>query len=240
MMRSKRFVALLAGSLLMATPVAVCLAAGVAGAVADKATLAQLRRTRDTFLRRAAEEGYALCPAPQIELGILPGFAHFQAEGNTVVVASWSRLEPGQRERFEHLAQSMGNKQSAQAMFEDGTHRWLFVHELGHWWQGCRQQVRRASYGAEDGANRIALAFWRERDPALAGRMLETFRYLEASIPNPVPAGASRPEYFDENFMLLLQGRGYLWYQADMALGLAGEVPAPSFHKALSQPLYPW
>ena len=70
--------------------------------------------------------------------------------------------------------------------------------------------------------------------------MLETFRYLESSIPSPVPAGAAKPEYFDENFMMLLQGRGYLWYQADVALGLAEEVPAPSFHKALSQPLYPW
>ena len=163
MMRSKRFVALLAGSLIMATPLVVCLAADAAGAAADKATLAQLVRNRNTFLRRAAEEGYTTCPAPGVELGLAPGFARFRPESNTVVVATWSRLEPEQRERFEHLAQSMGNKQSAQATFEDGRQRWLFVHELGHWWQGCRQQVRRASCGAEDGANRIALAFWRER-----------------------------------------------------------------------------
>jgi hypothetical protein len=241
MMPTTRILTLLAGSILLLTSTAACLAADApAAAAADKAALLPLVRTRDSFLRRASEEGYASCPGPGIELGLPPGLARFRPESNTVVVATWSRLEPEQRERYEHLAQGLGDSQSAQAMFEDGTQRWLLVHELGHWWQTCRQQVRRASYGAEDGANRIALAFWREQDPALAKRMLATFRYLAGSIPDPVPSGASKPDYFDQNFMTLLQGRGYLWYQADMTLGLAAELPAPSLHKALSQPLYPW
>ncbi len=214
--------------------------AGAAPGASDAAVAARLAHTRDVFIARADAEGYRVCPAPQISLSDPPAFGRFDAESNTVLVATWTRLGPEQRERFVKLAARSGDRADAQAMFADGTYGWVFVHELGHWWQACRKLTRAHSYGEEAGANRIALAFWREQDPGLAARMLDTFRYLQGAIESPVPAGSPKEQYLDEHFMVLAQSRGHTWYQADMTLGLAAESPRPSFHKALSQPLYPW
>ncbi len=218
----------------------VCIVAAAADAVSDTAVVARLTRERDAFISRADQEGYRVCPAPRIELSDPGSFGRFDPESNAVVVATWSRLTAEQRQRFASLAEHTGGRHSAQSMFEDGTYGWVFVHELGHWWQGCRQLTRAHSYGEEAGANRIALAFWRMQDPALAARMLETFSYLRAGIPSPVPAGLPKQQYLDDHYLSIAQSRDYTWYQADMVLELATESPRPSFHKALSQPLYPW
>ncbi len=239
-MSVRKFVACLS-SLVLA-----CLSGAATGAAAavgglepnDAAALARLMHTRDAFVRRASEEGYRVCPAPEIKLGDPALFAGFEPDSNTVQVATWGRLAPERRQRFENLAEHTGG--SAQAMFEDGTYGWVFVHELGHWWQSCRQTTRPRTYGAEDGANRIALAFWREHDRQFVARMLDTFRYLQTAIPSPVPARMPKQQYLDDHFLAIAQSRGYTWYQADMILELSIETPPPSFHKALSQPLYPW
>ena len=55
-----------------------------------------------------------------------------------------------------------------------------------------------------------------------------------------MPADEPKQGYLDDHFLAIAQSRAYTWYQADMALELADELPRPSFHKALSQPLYPW
>ena len=216
---------------------------GVAAAAdsgADPAVVRRLTRERDAFIRRADQEGYRVCRPPKIELSDPVAFGRFDPDSNTVVMATWSRLTAEQRQRFASLAEHTGARHSAQAMFEDGTYGWVFVHELGHWWQSCRQLTRPHSYGEEAGANRIALAFFRTLDPALAARMLDTFRYLQGAIPSPVPAGLPKEQYLDDHFLSIAQTRGYTWCQADMVLELAAESPRPSFHKALSQPLYPW
>ncbi len=205
----------------------------------DARVLARLNQTRDAFMARAAEEGYRVCPAPGIALGDPPAFGRFDPGSNSIVVATWSRLSPERRQRFENLAAGRGGG-GAEALFGDGTYGWALVHELGHWWQGCRDLTRPRSYGAEVGANRIALAFWRERDPRYAARMLDTFRYLRSAIPSPVPAGEPKQGYLEDHFLAMARSPGYTWYQADMILELADEAPRPSFHKALSQPLYPW
>jgi hypothetical protein len=214
--------------------------AAQAAADSEPAVLARLRHTRDTFIRRAGEEGYRVCPAPVIALGDPPAFGRFDAQQNTLTVAVWSALAPAQRERFVNLAAHSGGHDTPAAMFADGIYGWVLVHELAHWWQACRHSVRERSYGAEAGANRIALAFWREQDPGLAARMLATFAYLRTAIESPVPPELPKAQYLDDHFLAIAQGRGYLWYQADMGVELAAEQPAPSFHKALSQPLYPW
>ncbi|HEY2809038.1 MAG TPA: hypothetical protein VGI91_09605 [Steroidobacteraceae bacterium] len=210
------------------------------GETSDLEVTARLVHERHVFIARADAEGYRVCPAPQIKLADPASFGRFDPETNTVFVATWSRLSAAQRERFGSLAEHSGGGASAEAMFAEGTYGWVFVHELGHWWQACRKLTRVHSYGAEGGANRIALAFWREQDPELAARILDTFRYLQAAIASPVPAGMPKEQYLDDHFLLVAESRGYTWYQADMTLELAAESPRPSFHKALSQPLYPW
>ena len=201
--------------------------------------LAQLTQLRDAFLRRIDAEGYKLCPAPQIELGDPASFGHFVPERNTVMVGAWTHLAPEERQGFEAMAQSMGGDATGRSVFENGANRWVFVHELAHWWQACRHQTRPQSYAAENGADRIALAFWRERDPRYAVGIVHGYRALLTSMPSPVPEGEAPPQYYDANYAKVSQGNADPWFQATMIAALAEEQPAPSLHRALSQPLYP-
>lgn len=206
----------------------------------DAAALAALSGLRDAFIRRIDAEGYHPCPAPAIELGDPPNFGRYDRERNTLVIASWGHLAAPERRSFEDMAQGMGGSVPAEAMFENGTYRWVIVHELGHWWQSCRQQARPESYAAENGANRIALAFWREHDPRYALGIVTGFRALLESAPSPLPEGVTPEAYLDEKFARVAESEEYTWFQAEMIVALAHESPPPSFHKALSQPLYPY
>ena len=229
------------GALLLAAPAGFPARAAIpaAAADADAAVLAQLTQLRDAFLRRIDAEGYKLCPAPQIELGDPAAFGHFVPERNTVMVAAWTHLTPEERKGFEEMAQSMGGDATGRSVFENGANRWVFVHELAHWWQACRHQTRPQSYAAENGADRIALAFWRERDPRYAVGIVRGYRALLSSMPSPVPEGEAPPTYYDANYAKVAQGNADTWFQATMIAALAEEQPAPSLHRALSQPLYP-
>jgi hypothetical protein len=205
----------------------------------DAAVLGQLEGLRDALLRRITEEGYRSCATPHIELGDPASFGRFDAERNTLVIAGWTHLTDAERQGFDEMAQQMGGAANGRQVFENGTNRWVLVHELGHWWQFCRHQVRAQSYAAENGADRIALAFWREHDPRYATGVVHGYRALLSSMPSPVPQGQSAPAYFDANATAVSQGNAYTWFQASMIAELAEEQPPPSLHKALSQPLYP-
>jgi hypothetical protein len=206
----------------------------------DAAVLRRLTRLRAVFLKRIDEEGYALCPAPQIELGDPGTFGRYLPERNVVLIGTWSHLSAPEPQAFETMAQTLGGEASAQRVFENGTHRWVFVHELGHWWQACRQLARPQSYAAENGANRIALAFWREREPRFAAGIVHGFAALLGSAPSPLPDGQPAQGYFEANFRAIAQTDAYTWFQGKMIVELAAEMPPPSLHRALSQPLYPW
>jgi hypothetical protein len=82
-------------------------------------------------------------------------------------------------------------------------------------------------------------AFWRERDPRYAVGIVHGYRALLTSMPSPVPEGEAVSKYYEANFAKVSQGNAYTWFQATMIAALAEEQPAPSLHRALSQPLYP-
>lgn len=223
--------------------------AGVAGAAPrsapgtaspDPTLVRQLTPLRSAFLKRIDEEGYRLCETPSIEPGEPPAFGHYITERNTVQIAAGPHLPVEQREAFDTRARQSGGTKTARSIFDESLLRWVFVRELGHWWQSCRQQTRAASFGEANGANRIALAFWREHDPHFAAGLVEDARALLRVLPSPLPPGAPLQVYFDANFRTIAVDGTHEWFQARMIADLANEVPQPSFHKALSQPLYPW
>ncbi|MBS0378370.1 MAG: hypothetical protein JSS29_07790 [Proteobacteria bacterium] len=220
-------------------------AAPASAGAAEKATpppkvQRELEQRRDQFLRRIAEEGYHPCPPPRITLADTPSFGNYRPESNEIVVASWQTLTSEERQDFAQMAKEIGGRATAVSVFEGGTYRWVFMHELGHWWQACVKQTRPSSYEEENGANRIALAFWREQDPHFAAGIVHGFEALVRAVPSPVPAGSTPQQYLDAHFTELAKGDTYTWFQAESIASLAHEEPPPSLHKALSQPLYPW
>jgi hypothetical protein len=135
---------------------------------------------------------------------------------------------------FERQAKAAGNGKTGEWMFEQSALRWIFVHELGHWWRACQHQ-KASFYDEEKGANRIAAAYWRERDPELMEFTLRKFQRYVDDIPNPVPAGESKEAYLNEHYESLGGQRAYIWFQVTMVLEVAAEKPALTFRQAIAQ-----
>lgn len=192
------------------------------GRVSEATIVAQLSTLRAAFMRRIDEEGYRLCAAPRLERDDAPGLTRYLPERDAIVIGA-----------------GVAAPQAA-PLPEYGDYAWSFVHELSHWWQDCRRQARPRAYGAEAGANRIALAFWRERRPRFAQAVVQRSQDVLQAIGDPLPAGESAQAYLAAHAEAPVDDGTARWLQAQMIATLAREQPAPSFHKALSQPLYPW
>ena len=134
---------------------------------------------------------------------------------------------------FVRLAGPGKNESDAHTLF-DVAHQWIFIHELGHWWQACSGgNEGRSHYQVEYGANRIALAYWREVNSQIAETMRPVFQAVVDHAPNPVPPGQSVEDYFNANYETLGPSPVYPWFMSRMNLAAFDEKPAPTFSAAL-------
>jgi hypothetical protein len=125
----------------------------------------------------------------------------------------------------------------ARSIYEKGTYNWVFVHELGHWWQHCKVKAEADSYSREAGANRIASAYWQATNPRLMSDFGDLFTRLERGLPNPVPPGVAKAVYFNRNYDALGHNPpAYIWFQAAMVVDAYDEKPTPSLKQALLHP----
>ncbi len=200
------------------------------------ATRAQMTTLRDEFVRATVAAGFT-CPiaAPAIVVEDVPSFGQYQSSSNTLHTSDWTMLRPEERALFLHLAGPGADEASARNLFEVGSHRWVFIHELGHWWQACRGgNANHSHYQVEYGANRIALAYWREVDPEVVEKMMPVFQGIVDHAPSPVPAGQSVEEYFDKNYETLGPSPAYPWFMSRMNVSAYQERPAPTFVMVLA------
>ncbi len=207
------------------------------GDAGQTSTLARLTALRDTFTARIRADGFT-CPIapPSIVVDHIPSFGNYDDEANVLHTADWAKLSPEERGLFLHLAGPNADENAAHTMFEEATHRWIFVHELGHWWQACRHaNPLHSNYQIEYGANRIALAYWREVDQDFANRMLTLFQGFVDHVPSPVPPGEATEPYFNTHYEQFGPTPAYRWYQSYMIVVASEEKPAPSFAAALAE-----
>ena len=203
------------------------------------ATTARLMALRDAFVQEAVREAKSAgstctLDAPRIEITDTPSFGNYDPASNTLRVSAWWLLNADQKKLFFHLAGPNADDQAAHRVFDHGTYRWVFVHELGHWWQACIDSAKNKShYQREYDANRIAAAYWREHDPALLQGLAAGFTHILAGAPNPVPAGETPEEYFNANYEKLAHSSDYVWFQARMVTDVNAETPPPTFASAL-------
>jgi hypothetical protein len=198
------------------------------------ALMTQLLALRNSFVNQVKAEGFKpSLPPPQIVIDNPPSYGRYEDDSNTLHTSAWQTLPPDQEARFVRLSEMMQGRQTPEELFEEGVHRWVFVHELGHWWQACQHKITDDHYAVEYGANRIAAAFWRLKDPDYMKRRTEHFRAITALLPNPVPEGQSKEKFFNANYGKLAGTPVYTWYQSSMVVDVSAENPAPSFRQTL-------
>jgi hypothetical protein len=190
----------------------------------------------------------AFLPPAKIRIYTTPPFSFY--EKRTVTEARYSELPPPVQNNFNQWAAFTSDEPSGEALFRDTFYRFFFVHELGHWLQARVFEAKQPSgetgpeadehyfqdddyYQREVQSNRIAVAWWREHDPKYLSRLVADFRKIESHLPNPVPAGRDKVQYFIENYAKLGSDPAlYGWYQLDMVIG-AYDQPSESFQQVL-------
>ena len=202
--------------------------------------MAKLTALRDTFISAIKADGFRTrLPAPTIVMDNPPSYGNFENDKNLLHIAVWSALTEQQRSRFEHLSELIKNGKSGQQIFEDSVHHWVFVHELGHWWQACQRKISSNHYSVEYGANRVAAAFWRQTDPDLMKQTEDRMALVIRTLQSPMPEGQAKETYFNDNYEKLGPTPGYIWFQYTMVLSVQAERPLPSFKQTLAHPTFP-
>lgn len=205
-----------------------------AQAPSNDALRAQLTALRDSFVDAIKSAGFkpSIDP-PQIALDSPPSFGRYDSGANLLHIAAWSELGADGEGRFVRLKAVLNDPRSPEAIFDDSVNHWIFVHELSHWWRACQHKDDGGHYAVEYGANRIAAAYWRMKDPAYMQRRTEHSRAIYNLIPNPIPADQSKEKYFDENYSRLAGSPAYTWFQSAMVVDVSAESPLPTFKQAL-------
>lgn len=191
----------------------------------------------NAFVDETSASGIACAiKPPKILVQDVPSFGTYDPDKNTLTSPAWEQLTPEEKSIFYHGVGPNATEADARAEFEMGAHHWVFIHELGHWWETCRGMADRGDhYAFESEANRIAAAYWNEHDPAVITHQQHVFRTILQKWPNPVPNGQAVAAYFNENYEKLGPTPAYIWFQARMCVDTFAKSPLPRFSAALAQ-----
>ncbi len=201
----------------------------------------ELTTLRDSFAKKLVDAG-TVChiSPPKLLLQNVNAWAHYDAEANTLTTPLWQQLTRRDQSAFYRLAGANPTLEDAHREFETGIHHWVFIHEMSHWAQAClHQDEDRMPYDYEYGANRIAMAFWRETDNKLLDHIVEHYQDVLKYQTSPVPDGQEVEEYFNTNFDKISPTPANAWFQSQMITELYEKRPKPTFKESLSLPLYP-
>jgi hypothetical protein len=197
----------------------------------------RLTALRDSFVLKTKRAEFT-CPLapPTILLTDKASFGSYEPGTNTLQTPTWQQLAADEKVLFVQLAGPGAATKSVLDRFERGVHRWIFIHEMGHWWQACtRANQGRSPYQVEYDANRIAAAYWQELDPKFMDDMFAGFQQMLEHTPRLVPADETPERYFNENYAKLIHTAGYTWFQAQMITTVNGEKPVPTFAQSLNE-----
>ena len=198
-------------------------------------TLAKATAVRDAFVVRIHADGFSCpIPVPTILVEDVPSFGQYDDKTNIIRTSDWTLLNPQERAFFFQLAGPGAKEMDVRTTFDKAAHGWIFIHELGHWWQACRNANSNSGpYQVEYGADRISLAYWREADPSVVVTMMPIFRSVLDHSPNPVPAGEDVEAYFNKHYQDLGPSPAYPWFQSRMNVAAYEEKPAPTLAQSL-------
>jgi hypothetical protein len=196
-----------------------------------------LIKLRDNFVHQTRAEGlHCHLAPPKLVLSPTAGWGNYDSDANSLTTPLWTQLRSDDKSLFFGLAGPNTNEDAAHTEYELAVHRWIFVHEMGHWVQHCERRTKGLShYRIEFGANRIAMAYWREHDPALVAHLTVEFRAVVQSPRRPLPPGANPEVYFNEHYSELTGTPQYTWFQSEMVTRAHDEQPVQSLRQALQE-----
>lgn len=190
---------------------------------------------RDDYINKIKAMGFtpSLNPPP-IVLNNPRSWGNYDDSANIIETCDWNTLPAEQRAVFADFANKTGNGMTAERFFQLAVYQWIFVHELSHWWRACQHQTAEP-YENEKAANRLASAYWRERDPSFYRFMLGVFKGVVENSPSPVPSGQLKEKYLNDNYQKLPGGKAYSWYQSIMIIEVSQEIPPITFEQAVKK-----
>ena len=213
--------------------------------VAPKDPLGQETAIAQQFERKVHISALPFRPQPpQILIETHPALSFF--DGKTIREARFQELPPEVQAIFNTWAADTGDQPSGERLFADMFYKFFFVHELGHWVTGqvienrqdagkaaALENMRQNHWQTELMCNRISVAWWREHDPKYLAKLMADFSAIEKRLPNPVPKGESRQEYFAANYQRLGDDpQVYGWFLLQSAIDAYNETPR-SFQQVL-------
>ena len=183
---------------------------------------------------------------PNIRIETQPTLSYF--DGHTIREARFNELPAPVQAIFNQWATYIADQSSGKALFADMFYRFFFVHELGHWVTGqvivhrhdagkqaASENMKHNHWQMELECNRISVAWWREHDPAYLAKIMADFTAIEEKLPNPVPVGQQKQEYFAANYDRLGDDpQVYGWFLLQSAIDAYSEAPE-SFQQVLDE-----
>ena len=194
----------------------------------------QLTVLAQDFERRARLAGFALTSASPAIVVDTPPQLSMLTSPNTIHTSRWEELKPEMQDEFKRWATYTGDATGEQ-LFDDMFHRFFFIHELAHWLQLQAKDYTKEGYEFELDANRVAVAYWREKDSAYLSAMLARFQRINGRLPNPVPGSQDAEQYFNANRSKLGSNPDvYGWFQTRMVVQAGTEQPFRTFSETLT------
>lgn len=203
-------------------------------------TIAQAQPVLDAFYAAVVACGREPPFKPVIELAATPGTTRYDHARRAVILVPYDILDPGRRAAMERFAAIGTLGLSGREQYGEVFNNLLVAHELGHWVQEVsRRPLNR--WQAEYEANRMMVAFWRDRPAAVptapTERRLANFVAQSPETRDPIPAdaGMSVEDYFNGNIAKIEnKPADYALFQKMMVRKAMAETPAPSFCQAIA------
>jgi hypothetical protein len=187
-------------------------------------------------------------PEIRIDAGTTLSF-YDNGTGNIVHEDHWENLPSPIQDTFNRWAAYTGDESSGRQLFEDMFYRFFFVHELGHWMQDevlnqrhdvkaqkAKKNAATARWQYETVANRVSVAWWRERDPVYLAKLVQDFRQIQLKLPNPIPQGENPRVFFTREYNKLAEDPNtYGWFQLHMVISVYDELPPVGFQQAIDR-----
>ncbi len=135
----------------------------------------------------------------------------------TIQYAQWEDLPPAVQSVFAGFTGK--GLADGQKLYELYFYGYNIPHELGHILRSIAGTRSDLNYDEEINANRFAVAFWRARRAVnLLRQVEETLRLCLARLPDPLPPGEDRADYFNKHQRELIDPPKYGHYQFNMVL----------------------